>query len=153
MTFGLDENGLEIKTESEIKTELEDAWKATFGQAINLDARSFLGQVTGIISEREGLIWELIEVIYLSPFPDTAEGVPLDNVSAITGIVRKPETVSVGVITLIGTAGTLVDEGSVISVDGSPESRFRTDADATSVPSLNLRFSSGCICAKPVSLS
>lgn len=127
MSFGLTSTGLVIKRASDIKTELENAYKATFGQAINLDARAIAGQIIGIHTEREALIWELIEEIYNSQYPDTSEGVPLDNVVAITGTTRKPSTKSVGFATLIGDAGTVIPAGSILSVANNEESRFVTD--------------------------
>ena len=128
MTFGLDANGLEIKRAADIKTELEDAFKAAFGKAINLDSRSILGQVVGIVSEREALIWELIEEIYNSQYPDTSEGTSLENVAAITGTIKKTATKSTGTVTLIGTAGTNIPALTVVSVSDNSLSRFVTDA-------------------------
>ena len=137
MTFGLDALGLEIKRASDIKTELEASFRATFGQAINLDARSILGQIIGIVSEREALVWELIEEVYLSEYPDTSEGVSLDNVAAITGTVRKSATKSTGTATLIGVAGTVIPLGSVVSVLGDSTARFVTNAAATILAGVN----------------
>jgi len=131
MSFGLSTSGLNIKRASDIKTELETSFQSTFGKSINLDARSILGQIIGIVSEREALVWELLEEVYNSQYPDTSEGVPLDNVVAITGTNRKSATKSVGVLTLIGDAGTLIPLNSVISVQGNEDARFITDADAT----------------------
>ena len=115
MTFGLTATGLEIKRASDIKTELEASFRATFGQAINLDSRSHLGQIIGIVSEREALVWELIEEIYFSHYPDPTEGTSLDNVAAITGTTRKSATKSTGVAVLIGDAGINVPSGSILS--------------------------------------
>ena len=128
MSFGLDSDGLEIKRAADIKTELEDALKATFGKAVNLDSRSILGQVVGIVSEREALVWEIIEQIYNSQYPDTSEGNSLDNVVAITGTTRKVSTKSTGSVTLIGDVGINIPSGTVISVLGNSLSRFVTDA-------------------------
>lgn len=131
MSFGLDASGLEIKRQADIKTELEESFRGKFGRGINLDARSPYGQIIGIISEREALVWELIEEVYNSQYPDTSEGTSLDNVSAITGTTRKGSTFSVGILTLIGDEGTVIPTGSVISVDGNEDARFVTDEDAT----------------------
>lgn len=131
MSFGLSSTGLQIKRVADIKTELEAAFRATFGQAINLDSRSILGQIIGIVSEREALVWELIEAVYLSQYPDTAEGVQLENVAALTGTTKKTATKSTGTVTLIGDPGTVIDADSVISKSGDDTARFVTDAAAT----------------------
>jgi uncharacterized phage protein gp47/JayE len=137
MSFGLSSTGLNIKRQADIKTELEEVWQATFGKSINLDARSINGQLIGILSEREAKIWELIEQVYNSQYPDTSEGVPLDNVAAITGTERKSSTKSTGIATLIGIAGTTVPAGSIMSVIGNEDSRFVTDVDALILPGTN----------------
>lgn len=129
MSFGLSSTGLSIKRLADIKTELEEAFRTTFGQSINIDSRTPEGQLIGILSEREALVWELLEQIYFSQYPDTSEGVPLDNVAAITGTVRKDPTKSTVTATLIGTLATLIPKDSVASVDGNSSARFVLDAD------------------------
>jgi len=134
MTFGLDEFGLEIKTIDTIKTEMRDKFRSVMGQGINVDERALLGQIIGVTSEREALVWEVLEQIYNSQYPDTAEGVPLDNVASITGTIRKDPTKSIGIATLIGTAGINVPALSVVSVLGNSSSRFLTDTAALILP-------------------
>ncbi|MBK8202418.1 MAG: hypothetical protein IPK68_08950 [Bdellovibrionales bacterium] len=56
------------------------------GNSINLLPETVFGQIVGIFSDREAEIWELIEDVYHSQYPDDAEGVSLYNAAALNGI-------------------------------------------------------------------
>lgn len=128
MTFGLTSTGFRIKRLADIKSEMESAFRGTFGAGINLDARRPLGQIIGIMSAREAAIWELAEAVYYSQYPGTSEGVNLDQVVALTGITRQGATYSTVSAIIQGTAGTIIPAGSVVSVDGNDLARFETDS-------------------------
>lgn len=134
MAFGLSSTGFERKRLADIKQEIEDDLRATFGPYINTLPASVFGQLIGVIAERESSIWELSEDVYNSQYPDTAEGASLDNVVALTGLTRQPATYSkVRSQLLFGTAATLVPAGTIFSVSGDATSRFVTDTDVTLV--------------------
>lgn len=126
MTYGVTPNGFVTKRLADIKAEIESDLRAAFGPGVNLDPRSPLGLLVGIFAERESLIWEGLEGGYNAMYPDTAEGVPLDNVAAITNITRKPESKSTVTMTITGTNGTVVPVGFIASVSGNPDARFVT---------------------------
>lgn len=138
MAFGLSNEGFSRKRLSDIKTELEDSFKQRFGNYINLLPQSVFSNLIGVFADREAEVWELAEAVYNSQYPDTAEGVSLDNVAAITGIVRQPATKSIiqGVC-LFGTVGTVVPQGTEFSVNGNPSAKFITDADVNLVAGSN----------------
>lgn len=123
---GLSSSGFEIKRFDEIKTELENDFKSVFGPNINISESEPLGQIIGILAEREALVWELSEGVYNSQYPSTAEGVPLENVAAITGTTKLSATKSNAVITITGISTTIVDAGFIVSVNGSPNDQFET---------------------------
>jgi uncharacterized phage protein gp47/JayE len=129
--FGLTSNGLAIMRQSDIISAFQAQLQAALGQNINVLPQSILGQITNIVAEREALVWELLEAVYNSQYPATAEGTSLDNILALTGLKRLPATPSSAVLTLFGTAGTLIPAGSLVSVLGTPTSQFATIADAT----------------------
>ncbi|MEW5803903.1 MAG: baseplate J/gp47 family protein [bacterium] len=132
MTYGLTSQGFNAKTLDIIQSEIEDALKATFGSSINLLPEGVFGQLTGIFSERESLLWELIEAIYYSQYPDTAEGVSLDRVCSLTGITRLAAMPSqIAGMALFGTVGTVVPAGTVFSVKDNPDVKFATSEEKT----------------------
>lgn len=88
---GLTPQGFLTKRLIEIKEELENELTETFG-AVDLRPESVFGQLVGLQSERLARIWELLEEIYLSQYPDSATGSSLDQVAALVGIIRRPAT-------------------------------------------------------------
>jgi uncharacterized phage protein gp47/JayE len=126
---GLTSSGFERKILGDIKEEIQDSLKSVLGNSINLLPPSFLATIVGIFSERENLIWELAEDVYNSQYPDTASGISLDNVVAITGINRLEATFSTATVTLEGSDGTIVPAGTVFSVLGNTLARFVLDVE------------------------
>ncbi|MCK5610310.1 hypothetical protein KAR91_51030 [Candidatus Pacearchaeota archaeon] len=134
MSFGLTETGLNIKTIADIKSEIEDALRATFGPQINLQPESNFGQIVGIISERESLIWELLEDIYNSQYPASASGISLDNVLDLVGLIRLgalPSRIEGQV--LFGSASIAIPAGTQFSVLDDSEKVFSTNTKVTLV--------------------
>ena len=127
MSFGLTDEGFAAKRLSDIEAEIDEALKSTFGPSINTLPQSIFGQLKGIFAERESLIWELAEAIYLSQYPDSAEGTSLDNVAAITALTRLPALKSrIEGQALFGTLSTNIPAGTIFSVSGNSNARFVT---------------------------
>jgi hypothetical protein len=130
--YGVVSTGINIKRLADIKLEIENAIKADFGDSINLDPASLLGQQVGIFSKAVSDAWELLGDIYDSQYPASSSGVSLENVAALVGIVKQTATKSTVVVQkLFGTVSTVVPSGTVFSVSGNSAARFVTDADVT----------------------
>lgn len=132
MAFGVTPEGFVAKTLADIKAEVEDALRTSFGEQINLLPESVFGQIVGIFSERESLLWELAENTYDSQYPESAENVSLDFVLALTGLIRLDalESVVIGQA-LFGTATTVIPLGTGFSVNGDPDAKFQTIEEVT----------------------
>jgi len=101
--FGLSASGFNKKRQADIKAEIETDLIAIFGDNITLIPQSVFGQMVGIHSEREALIWDLAENVYLSMYPSTAQGAALSNVVQFNGIERQEATFSTVTLTVTGT--------------------------------------------------
>jgi len=136
-TYGLTASGFIIPRYTDIVAEINASFIALFGPAINLRPDEFLGQLIGVFAGREAYLWEQALGVYNSYYPETSQGVHLDNVSSITGIQRLPATFSMvdGVAT--GTLGTVIPSNSFVSVINNSASRFRTTIAATIGPGTN----------------
>lgn len=134
MAFGLSSAGFQKARIEDIKAAIEAELKVRFGPYINLLPQSVFSQVVGLYAERESLIWEAMEDVFNSQYPDTAEGASLDNVAALSGINRLAATKSVvkGQL-LFGTAGTVIPAGTILSVSGNAAARFLTLLEVTLV--------------------
>lgn len=92
MPNSLDANGLQIKSTTEIVESLSSAFRAIYGQDINIESNTPDGQLIQILSQaiQDGL--ELLQEIYNSFDPDYAIGRTLDERCAINGIQRRSGT-------------------------------------------------------------
>lgn len=131
MTFGVTDSGFRLKRLSDIQQESKDAFIAEFGPQINLDGRSPLGQIKGIEDERLSILWEGLQAVYDSQYPQTSEGVSLDNVASITGTTRLPATLSIATARIFGTIGTLIPTGFSLAVSGNESAVFTTTTNGT----------------------
>jgi uncharacterized phage protein gp47/JayE len=129
-TYGLTAEGFFPKTLDVCLAEIEAAFQVQFGASINLAPRSFLGQLAGLIAEREALGWELDLAIYRAFDPDAAVDDALDAIAAITGSIRESATHSLVTMTMVGTPGTVLSAGRIVSVV-TLESKFETLLSAT----------------------
>jgi uncharacterized phage protein gp47/JayE len=131
-TYGITSTGPVIKRLADIKSEYEASYKEKYGNSFDVSASSPEGQMIGIESEREALLWELFEDLYYAGYPDTAFGVSLDNCAAINAVLRlaaaKSTVVGQG---LFGDIGTVIPQDTVFSVEGDSASRYLTTASVT----------------------
>jgi hypothetical protein len=100
-----------------------------FGADAQTGADKVLGQTIDPSADRIGELWEVMQAIYDAWDPDTAEGVQLDNLGGLVGVVREPATGSTVTLTLGGTPTTVIAAGKRAKVPGGAV--FATDEDAT----------------------
>lgn len=131
-TYGLSAEGFLPKDLPLVLAEIQAEFQTQFGASINLASRSFLGQLSGLMSEREALLWEQMQAVYRAFDPDAATDDALEAIAAITGSIREGATKSLADVTCVGTPGTLLSLGRVVSVE-EVGTRFETVADATIV--------------------
>lgn len=132
MAFGITSEGFTRKRLFDVKLEIENELKTKLGNNINLLDNSVLGQIVGIFAERESLLWELAEAIYINNNVDGASGVSLDNVLSLVGATRLQATKSLQQnLHLFGLAGSVIPANVSVSVTGSPTSIFKTKNPVT----------------------
>lgn len=93
-TYGITATGFVRKPLSVIKSDLEANCIAQFGADTDVSSNSVFGKEIGVISQEINSVWELMEDVYNSFSPDTADGTSLDNAVALTAIARKAATAS-----------------------------------------------------------
>ena len=105
--FGVTPEGFVIKRLQDVKSSLEARFISEFSD-INLDAASVAGQMVGIFSKVLEDEWENSQDVYLSQYPNSANGISLDNVVMLNGLTRLAATRTnvIGVAT--GIEGTLI---------------------------------------------
>lgn len=121
MAFGLTTEGFVPKRLEDIKADLEAAFIEKFG-VVNTSPESVIGQWIGIFSRLYTELWEQLELVYSAQYPNTAAGVPLDNIVQLNGIVRNPATASTVVLQLMTkefTTPPVVPEGTTFQLAGT----------------------------------
>lgn len=146
ITYGLTPTGFVPKPQQEIISEIQQQLVALFGQNLDFLPESIFGQIVGVFSEREALIWQELEAIYASQYPEGAEGTSVDNILALNNLRRLGATPTVTAPTstngtpglvLFGVPGTVIPAGSIISVSGAPTEQFAIDTQVTIEAAVN----------------
>ena len=104
MVDKFDSTGLEVKTASEIRADLDAAFKLIYGNDINVDQNSPDGQVIGIMTQLAVDLRELLARINAGFDPDQAVGVILDQRVAINNIARLGGTYTIQPIDIVTSA-------------------------------------------------
>lgn len=113
--------GLEIKTVSEISSELAVELQAIYGADINVDQNSPDGQLINIFAQAAEDILELLMAVYNTFSVDASFGIYLDQRVALNGISRRAGTYTVTEVSVV-VASAL----NLIGVD-----ELETDPNAT----------------------
>lgn len=134
MAFGVTSAGFMAKRLSDLKTELEQKYRATFGNTVNLDPRGPFGQKLALEAQEYSLLWELAEAVYNSYIPSNAKGVGVDNALDLVGLRRKNATNSTVDLKYFGDVGTVIDLTVQTSHSSIPTTVFQNSVTGT-IPS------------------
>lgn len=114
--YGLTANGFIRKRLPEIKTTLENAFKAKFGNSLNVNPDSMAGIQIGIIAAALDELWELAEGTYNSQYPSSADGISLARGAELVGVVQLGATYTTIIAAALGTEGTVLPIGQIVKV-------------------------------------
>lgn len=128
--YGITDEGFKRKKLDQILSEKNSDFKSIFGENFNVSPESPDGQINGVISESQSLLWELIESAYNGFNPSASTGVNLSNLVQINGITRLPASSSRVQLTVSGSIGALIPEGSLVSTVDT-NTQFATEVDVT----------------------
>lgn len=121
--------GFELKRLDVIKAGIEADLRSGLGNGINLLPTELLGQIVGIVAERQALMHELAQDVYFSMYPSTANGISLDRAAEFSSVYRLAGQPSEASVIASGAQGTIIPQGSQISVEGNPDALFETALD------------------------
>lgn len=148
--YGISTTGFSRKRLDILLEELNTEVKTIFGDNFNVSPESPDGQINGVISESNAALWELAEEAYNASNPNAATGVGLSNLVQINGITRRPATFTKATLTLVGTNGTVIPAGSLVST-ADTKSIFATDTEATIPVGLSIDVEASATTAGPIS--
>jgi uncharacterized phage protein gp47/JayE len=128
---GLTDDGLEVKTLTEVLSEIESDEKARINESLDLSSETPLGQVNVIVSDQIDQAWQALAATYAAQFRASATGASLDAIGELTGCERLAATKTTVTAVGYGTAGTVLSAGRVCSIAGASSSKFESLASAT----------------------
>ncbi len=111
---GLTDQGLEIKRLSDVLTDNRQRAREIFsdlvapGDEVDVSDNSALGRMIGVVAPAEADLWEAIQQVHNSFNPNAATGVALDNLVALSGIVRLQAMPTSAQVVLSGDVNTQV---------------------------------------------
>lgn len=133
MAGGITITGFELPTMEDVVLELETALLASVSPTLDLSSDSPMGQIVAVFARQVVRLWEVQATLYGSVNPNEAEGILLDNICALIGVVRKAATHSTVTCTLSLNPLVTVPAGSLIAVAGLPNLQYQLVSGVTSV--------------------
>jgi len=114
MPAGLGPGGLQIKTLEEIRDDILARLKQPPPNGLGIDVdtspSSNLYRLVSIHAYNIHLAWQGLLEVWDALNPDNADGVQLDNVSALVGVTRLEATKANGTVRCYGTVGTTIPD-------------------------------------------
>lgn len=153
----IDITGLHLQILADIITELEDGFKAIYGNDINVAANSPDGQMINLFAQAKMDSLDLINSVYSSFSPSSAAGVVLDQRCAINGIIRKgaTKTTAYVVVTtdrIVNLVGLSSNSGTPFTVSDTSGNKYYLTTDTTTASGANsLHFTAAIAGAVDVS--
>lgn len=117
MAYGVTPEGFNTKRLQEIIDSMRERANAEFGEGINTDPDSVMGQQIAVMAAEIATVWEGMQGAYDAYRPDAAEGVSLDDVADLNGVVRSGATHSIAAVRLTAAPFTYIPSGSLVSVE------------------------------------
>lgn len=114
----IDESGLHIPTYTDIRDELIKTFREIYGEDLYLGNDSQDYQLISVFSSMLADTNSLLQIVWNNHSPKTAVGTALSSLVKLNGIARKASSYSTCVLTLTGTAGTVINGGSVKDESG-----------------------------------
>lgn len=139
--MALTAEGLVIKRLSELLAERRQLAVQLFqdltipGEVVDTSTSSTLGRLIDLSCPSDADLWEAIQQVYSAFDPNSATGIPLDNLVALGGITRFQNTYTTAQMLFTGDNGTLIPAGSVVSSATTGE-RFNVLASVALSPSV-----------------
>ena len=125
--FGVTDKGILVKRQRDVIEDLKERAKPIFqdlvplGDEVDTSDSSTIGRIIGLLSEPLSDLWELGEEVYNAFDPDSAEGVALDNLVELSGIIRRQAERTEADVVVWAVRGTYIPNYSsyVKSIQGN----------------------------------
>ncbi len=128
----LTSTGLTMPRAADFLVTVQDSYEAATGLSVDWDRDQVVGVFSAIIAEQLDEVGQAVQAVYDARSRANATGVQLSDLGVIVGVDRDPATYSTATVTLTGTAGVVVVQGSVVEGGGdNDDARWEVSEDAT----------------------
>lgn len=124
MIFGLTDTGFVIKTFDNILLDIEAYQKTNISNGLSPNRSNTRGQINTSVAQEIAELWEVAQETFAAQYKDTASGIYLDYVCALTGTYRIDPTKTRVYCTIEMNPNKALPIGSVAHLEGQPEVRF-----------------------------
>ena len=121
MAYGLTSEGFVPKRLTDVIDSINTRARAAFGEDINVNEDSVMGQVIGVFAAECADLWELGEAVYNGFIPSAAEGKQLDDCANLVGVSRLPATATTVEVEYVGDPGTVIPLGMTVSMSSTQD--------------------------------
>lgn len=115
--FGLSKDGFKRKRYIDIRNDLEEKWKESFGENSRTHEKSVNGIIISLIAFVASPIWMLAEKVYNNNFVHKAEGSALRDLVRNRLLEPRPAEKATGHIEITGDSETVINGGFRVSAD------------------------------------
>ncbi|RAL23045.1 hypothetical protein DL240_09165 [Lujinxingia litoralis] len=127
--WGLSDQGLEVPRFADYLTLIRDQYEAETGLQLDWGRDTFLGNITALMAQQLDQNAQLLHAVYDAQDPESASGVHLDKLCALTYVTRIPARASTVTLELTGDVGVTVPAGQ--HVEDNARQRWITDQAVT----------------------
>jgi uncharacterized phage protein gp47/JayE len=114
----IDQYGLTLPMLNDIHGWLRGVFQSIYGTDIYIEDDSQDGQLIGVLAKSKHDYVSVINAVYQSFSPTTAQGIGLSRVVKINGIRRNASSRSQADLRIVGVPGTLIENGVAEDVIG-----------------------------------
>lgn len=142
--YGATPSGFVRPTQSELESEIDNILRQeeNFGPDADTSPHSPLGIIKALRVDQEMRLWDAEEARYHAAYLDTADGVELDRLVNILGVVRKPATPEKVDLVFYGEEGTTVPADYAIKTKSGIEYWTTASGQITSSGSVTIASAS-----------
>lgn len=115
----LDATGLTVPRAADFLDQIRAAYETQTGLSIDWDRDTFLGAISVVMADRLGELSDLLLGIYGARDPNNAFGIQLDAIGSLFDLIREGATYSTVTMTLAGTAGAVIPDGTIFMGGGT----------------------------------
>lgn len=112
--YGLSDEGYRAPLAVDILAVIQSSYETETGLSIDWSADTVLGKLSAICADRIAAIADASQALYDSFSVASAVGASLDSLALLVGVARRAASRGTATITLTGTSGTVIPDGSVI---------------------------------------